>query len=331
MRRGVLTIVASTVALLLVGEVAARALDDNLPAPLRYHSLEAQVKVERMDQLADAGGVDIAVVGTSIAYDVDPSMFPPRADGSPSAYNAALGSAVPALSAPWALDVVIPRLHPKVLLLGIGSFDVKANSGADLFADAFLESAGGRRDTDSQGVLDRASWWLDEHSALWEHRTELRDPENVVDAVRGQDPEVDDRIASTTQPTGRPSFGQDRSFEERILPGGGDVSNWTLGLDGVVHIQRLIRDARPHGVEVVLVNMPVTQDYIDRHPKGAEDYETYLGFMGAFAAEEGVTLLDFHEISDHQYFADEVHLNLIGAQLFTGQLIAALQERDLLD
>jgi hypothetical protein len=331
MRRGVLIIVASTIALLLMGEVAARALADNLPEPIRYHSLEAQVKVERMDELSDAGGVDIAVVGTSIAYDVDPSLFPPRPDGTPSAYNAALGSAVPSLSVPWALDVVIPRLRPKVLLVGVGSFDLKAGSAGDVFAEAFLESAAGRRDTGSQSILDKASWWLDEHSALWEHRSELRDPEVAFDAVRGQDPEVTDRIAATTQPTGRPSFGQDRRFEDREQRGGGDLSNWSIGLENAAHLQRLVRQARAQGVEVVLMNMPATQDYIERHPNGAASYQTYLDFMAAFAEKEEFTLLDFHEISDHAYFADEVHMNLAGAQHFTAQLVAALQERGLLD
>jgi hypothetical protein len=331
MRRGrLLTILAATAVLLLAAEGVARALDDELPPLLRYHSYEADLKVDRMEELEDEGGAAIAFVGTSLVYGIDPATLPPSVDGRPSGYNAALASGIPTLVHPWAIRSVLPRLRPDVLVLGLTSYEVSDDPAAVAFTDAFLDSDGARDDGDDGSALDDVDRWLGERSALWEHRPALRDPSTLLDALRGDGFELDGLTASL-QPTGRPSFRETSRFEDRLQPGGGDLSRWEIGTENVAAIRGLIRDATEAGVDVALVNMPVTAEYVARHPDGERDYEEYRAFLEDLAEEEAVPLVDAEGLSDHRWFADEVHLNLAGARALTPLLVDALRAHGLLD
>ncbi len=329
-RRWVLSVVVATVAVLLVGEATARAIGSDLPPLLRYHSYEADLKVHRMDQLHRSGGADIAFVGTSQVYDIDPSVLPASVDGRTTGYNAALGSGIPALASPWAIHSVLPRLHPRLLVLGLTSYDLSDDSRSLAIADAYLASKGGQHDLGRSSLMDNVDHWLAQRSSLWDHRTAMRDPAKVLDAIRGRHTVVDP-VAATIQPTGRPSFDQTQRFEDRTQAGGGDLRGWAIGMRNVAAVRTLLRDAKAAGVRVALLNMPVTAEYIAGHPNGAQDYARYLTFLQGLADEEHVTLIDASPLSDHRYFADEVHLNLTGARVLTPLLVTALRAHGLLD
>jgi hypothetical protein len=331
MRRGrLLLILAVTGVLLLVAEGVARALDDELAPLLRYHSYEADLKVERMDDLHDEGGAAIAFVGTSLVYGIDPTLLPRSVDGRAAGYNASLASGIPTLVRPWAIRSVLPRLEPDLLVLGLTSYELSDDPAAVAFTEAFVGSDGARRDADDDGLLDGADRWLGEHSSLWAHRSSLRDPELLLDAARGQGFELD-ALTASLQPSGRPAFRERTRFEDRLQPGGGNLSRWEIGTENVAAVRGLVRDARAAGVEVALVNMPVTPEYVARHPDGAADYEEYRAFLRELAEEEDVALVDAHGVSDHAWFADEVHLNLEGARVLTPLLVDALRAHGLLD
>ena len=331
MRRGrLLLILAVTAGLLLVAEGVARALDDELPPLLRYHSYEADLKVERMDDLGQEGGAAVAFVGTSLVYGIDPAALPRSVDGRPAGYNAALASGIPLLIRPWTTHAVLPRLAPDLLVVGLTSYELSDDPFAVVQAEAFASSDGARRDRDDAGALDRVDRWLGEHSALWEHRSALRDPSTLLDAVRGDGFELD-AVTASLQPSGRPSYRERTRFEDRLQPGGGGLGRWEIGTDNVAALRGLLREARAAGVEVALVNMPVTEEYVARHPRGAADYEAYRAFLRDLAEEEDVPLIDGHGLTDHRFFADEVHLNLEGAQAFTALLVDALRAHGLLD
>jgi hypothetical protein len=69
----------------------------------------------------------------------------------------------------------------------------------------------------------------------------------------------------------------------------------------------------------VLVEMPVTQDAIDAHPHGADDYRLFEQILGTFASRTQV--IDAHAwFEGTTEFADPFHLNSKGRARFTRQL-----------
>jgi hypothetical protein len=318
-RRAIL-VVAVIAVMLVIGELGVRALDSRLPRALVWQSAEAEDKVDRMDTLAAAGGVDMVFVGSSLVNaGVDPKLF---ADDI-TAYNAALSAAVPQLTDPWTVDVVFPRLHPKVLVVGVSSFDFSDNASATAFYNAFAQSLGGREAIGADDVLDDADRWMHDHSALWAHKFDLRDPATTLDALRGKNP-PDDPLVQQVEPTGHTIYKGHGAFNNRP-DAGPPIGNWSVGTKNPGAHVALIAAAKAQGIKVVLVDMPVTDEYIARHPHGSEDFATYLDRLRELGASTGTPVLEFDSIRDHSLFADIVHLNATGATAFTPQLMAAIE------
>jgi hypothetical protein len=318
------------VVMLLLGELAARALDSRLPEPLVWHTAEAQAKVAQMDRYAASGGAEIVLAGTSIVMTgVEPAIID-QAVGKPATYNAALSSGIPLLTEPWVLDVVVPRLHPKLLIVGLSSFDFSDDPSSKAFAEAFLSSPGGIEATHRGDFLDTINRWVTDHSQLWAHRFTLRDPAALADALRGKGTGPDPEVAAL-QANGRGGFGQDLKFGEATIAAGAPVGSWKVGTENLAALRTLIAGAKANGTTVVLVDMPTTDEYISFHPHKAADYATFLTAFRAFAADQGVKALEFDTMRDHLYFADATHLNRIGSQAFTARLVEALKADHLLD
>ena len=72
--------------------------------------------------------------------------------------------------------------------------------------------------------------------------------------------------------------------------------------------------------------MPVTDEYVVAHPRGAEDYATYLRYLRSFGERLGTPVIEMNTVRDHALFADEVHLNIDGATQLTTDLVARLRE-----
>lgn len=323
--RRLATIAGVAVVMLLVLEVAVRLIDQRLPEPLLWHSEEAQAKVEQMDALARRGGVDLVFLGTSIVNaGVEPAVVGEHTGGRVGSYNAGLSSGTPRLMEPWLLDVVGPRLSPDVVVIGLTSFEVAAVERSPFF-DAFAASPAGRQSMRTESRVDRADRWLGERSALWANRVALRSPDSVLDAVRGAAPPVSPEVAAL-QPNGRTSFLQTQQFEDRVLGVGIDLTDWTIGGDEPAALRRLVDGVTASGARAVLVEMPVTDEYIARHPRGAADYAEFEAFMARFATEAGVDLIsDLDTRRDHRWFADEIHMNNDGATAFTAALVDELR------
>ena len=142
---------------ILIGEVAARLLSSNLPEPQRWQSIEAQQKVEQMDRLKARDGAEIVFVGTSLVnVAIDPSIVERGLGPDVDVYNGALSAGVPSIMEPWTTSVVLPRLHPKVVVLGLSTFDFYDHVSAEEFRKALVALAGrqagnGRREPPRQG------------------------------------------------------------------------------------------------------------------------------------------------------------------------------------
>lgn len=332
MRRRLVLTLASAAAVLLVGELATRAIADDLPAVLEWHSAEAEHKVEQMEDLGDADVVFLGSSLTNAGFVPETLVNGLAATGrSVVAYNAGLSACIPMLTELWAEEVVLPRLHPEVVVLGLSSFDFTDHPSADVFVSSFASSPAGERAVGDDGVLDRLDHWLDDRSELWRHKVALRNPDSIFDAIRGRGPLADPQVAAMDA-FGRTGYLQTQRFEDRIDDGGVGVpiETWSLGRRNPAALERVVTGLRDQGITVVLVDMPVTDEYVLAHPGGAADYEVYLRYLRAFAERVGAPLIEMSGVRDHALFADEIHLNIDGATQLTNALVARITELNLL-
>jgi hypothetical protein len=93
------------------------------------------------------------------------------------------------------------------------------------------------------------------------------------------------------------------------------------------YLHRLLNWGREHGVEVVLVDMPVTAEVEGRYPR---EFAVYRDLLAATARERGVTVLwarrEAIGLSDAD-FGDMIHLNAAGARKLSRWLRHQLDDR----
>ncbi|MCB1017068.1 MAG: hypothetical protein KDB10_18410 [Acidimicrobiales bacterium] len=332
----VAAIVAGMVLLVLaLGEIGARAFSPYLPEPLLWSDRSTQVKVAQMDRLRrEQGCVDVAFVGNSMTRDaIDPATFSAADPDHHSAYNAALDAATPALLSRWTLEEVEPRLDPATVVLGLSSFDL--NDEARIAASA-LESYDTA--TLSRGDLfGRLQAPFVEHSDLFRFRNELRDPTEVWSGIqrlrRGETTErlTADGIDGIIGPDGE-------GLSRRDLRYTGSVSiqrfaqtellnDFDLGGVQIAAAEGLVSELHERGVEVALVVLPITEDYVGLHPDGGADYQRFLVATQRLAERTGAVLVDAHAWAPGDAsFADTHHLNGDGALAFSAALPGLLAE-----
>lgn len=326
---------AMVLVVLALSELGARALGPYLPEPLLYSDKSTQVKVAQMERLARREGcVDIAFVGNSMTRDaVDPRTYTASDPQHRSAYNAALDAATPALLERWTLEQVEPRLDPATVVLGLSSFDLNDNARIAASAlDSYTTATLSRDD-----LFGRLQAPFVEHSALFEYRNELRDPSQLWAGIQAAaDGERQERLSAD-------------GIEGIIGPDGEGLSRRELRYTGAVSIQRfdrtellndfrmggaqltaaedLIEGLQDRGVEVVLLLLPVTEDYIAQHPAQGADFQRYLVTARRLAESTGATLVEAQGwAAGDEQFADTHHLNGDGSLAFSADLPGLLAD-----
>ena len=322
-------IAAMVLVVLALSELGARAFSPYLPEAQVWSDKSTQVKVAQMDRLAwREGCVDIAFVGNSMTRDaIDPRTYTAADPDHRSAYNAALDAATPSLLSRWTLEEVQPRLDPATVVLGLSSFDLNDNARIAASALDSYETAPLSRDD----LFGRLQAPFIEHSDVFRYRNELRDPAEVWAGIqRVRSGERQERLSAD-------------GIEGIIGPDGEGLSRRPLQYTGAVSIQRLLQtellndfrmggtqidaadglisELADRGVEVVLLVLPVTQDYVELHPDGGADFQQFLVTARRLAERTGAVLVDAHGwAGGDAQFADTHHLNGDGALAFSADL-----------
>jgi hypothetical protein len=305
--------------ILLLAEVGVRLVDDRLPSPQRWSRLEEQIKADDLKALADEPGGVVFLGSSMMNAAADPAVVKADLDRPEPVYNASLLGADTRITRLWATRLVVPTVRPSVAVIGVSCREIGSQDPAlTTQYRQFVDAPAVRTLEDREKLLARVDEQVGRVSALVKHRYELRRPLNLVGG--------DER--STTTFTIDPD-GQDDYFLERAYPAPQDVQDvlYRPDVTKLVLSQRRIdaladtvRDLRRESVDVVVVNMPVTQDYVSYLPAPSEQSnarcwrvlrETAEG-AGARYVEAGVW--------DKALFADPIHLNGAGSRRFSAML-----------
>ncbi|HEY9756137.1 MAG TPA: D-alanyl-lipoteichoic acid biosynthesis protein DltD [Oculatellaceae cyanobacterium] len=91
-------------------------------------------------------------------------------------------------------------------------------------------------------------------------------------------------------------------------------------------LQDMLTSCKKNNIEVLLVNMPLTQTNLGLMPEGL--YQKYLGMLKETASKNNVAILDLGEMKyGDECFYDTVHLNEIGAEPFLSSVSQSIHEQ----
>jgi len=330
--------IALTSVLVLVGllasELTVRLVDDRLPKQLEWHAWEAQHKVEQMDAFARRNHrAKIVAVGASeMFFGLNPRALDDELGGGRLAYNAALPGGIPRIMELWTTKVVLPRLHPEVLLVSVNSADLNDNGPSQKdFYDFFASSPAVRHLMDTETWLERLDRRFAGWSDLWRFRWILRRPADLMRAIRGQ------TIAAGGEPVGADGVGLSQ-LNRRLVATPGSIrafqrrrretwlKNYSIGSVESGALLRLVQSARAQGIAVVVVEMPVTKYFAAAHPHGEADLEAFHRAIDRIVSTTGSVFVDAsHIAATDDYFGGFVHLNGAGTKAFTSFIAQRLR------
>ncbi|MBI2705406.1 MAG: hypothetical protein HYX32_08980 [Actinobacteria bacterium] len=326
MRRGLVATGAIAIVVLVLAELAARALSPFLPEPKLWADDATTVKVAQLEARAGTC-TDLIVAGNSMGRDAFvPAVFSAADPARRTAWNASLDAASPPLLRRWLTEVVVPRARPATVVLTLASLDVNANSKA----------ARSVRDSYDSAPLSRPGLWgkveatVVGSSALLQRRTELRQPSLLWDALgrarSGQRPATLDAsglpgvLGADGEGLSRRPLRYTGSPASKAFLTGQLLNDYQLDAGLLTAEADLVRALQGAGVSVVLLVLPVTDDYAALHPGGKEQFDAFLALARSTATATGVPFIDLARGTAADRFADTNHLNAAGADAFSRDL-----------
>lgn len=330
---------AVVLVVLLLAEGYVRLVERHLPTVRAGDAAEMIIKARQIDALAAEQGeqVDVVVFGTSMMDSAtSPSTILARSKRYDSVYNAAIVGAPLATQVRWADEIVLDRLEPDLIVLGIHPVDLLLGGVLDLNirpaqADVVFSRVLRETGEDPIAAVDR---WLHDHVALVRQRGALRQPRTMWDAtlktVTGQEPDKFFALRDETfwfehlTPLGESSMFRGDPFEvkgfykqlrERLR-----TDQFATG-----DLHRLLELVSDTDARVVVVIPPVP---LTSWRDGAVDLsalEEGVEIITEAAAEHGVEVIDFTDSGyRNELFADMLHSNDKGAVQFSTELAARL-------
>lgn len=339
-RRPWLSSLAVVLAVVMVAEVAVRSLESQLPTVRAGDAAEMIIKARQIDALAAEGDgqVDLVVFGTSMMDSAtSPSIVLANSTRFDSAYNASVVGAPLATQVRWADEIVLRRLEPDVIVLGVHPVDllltdvlnlnIKPDQADTVFSRVLRETR-----NDPIAAIDRLSH---DHVALVRQRGALRRPRTMWDAtlraVTGQDPpgslalrdeafwfEHLTPLGESSQFHGDP-FGITAAGEQ--LRAKFEPSGFTT-----TDLRRLLDVVTATDAQVVVVVPPVPVEAWREVGVDLEALATGVRIISDLADEYGAPVLDFSTSGyPNAQFADVLHSNDQGASRFSADLVAQLE------
>lgn len=308
-----------------VAEAGMRVAEGRSCPPSTWPSEEIGAKYDQIVDLQDSNErLDTIFVGSSAVFEgIDPIAFSAAAGGRSVAYNAALGAASMLSIAPWTLEILEPLTSADTVVIGVIARDINDNGvGQRAFFDRlqaspdFAAASGGE-----QNLADRMAATLDDVSALWRMRPFWREPITFLRGVASNSMRCAEVGPFGAEPASEQEHGYSFDPGFRKFWRDRQLHDFAFGGDEAGALEDLITGLQQRGVEVVLVNMPVTDDYVALLPDAGADQAEFELFLESLAAERGVRYFDAHDvIASRDQFRDPAHLNPSGANALSQAL-----------
>jgi hypothetical protein len=297
-------------ACLLAGEVGARAIAPRLSSAGTWPEGEISEQYDKMSELERSGKrVDVAFAGSSmIKWAIDAKVFS-RKTGQ-TAVNAWLPASSNVTLSPWLIDVVVPLLHPKTVVIEVSTRDFNDRVADNDALRTLTTSPGYLQRTDSDSLLTQIDSTLAKRIALVRVRRSLREPTKVIDALTGPRQPWDRHCPNNLPARGRRLL---RRYPENWRQPY-SATNQTLAILDVVD------KLEARGVEVVLLRLPTAYDYVRALP-GEDNVVGYEAAMGQVVEQTGVPVIDGRRTVPIEQFRDYLHVTCDGMDTFTRSLI----------
>jgi len=313
--RRIASFVIGLALVLLLLEFAARGVESSGADALRWYDASTQLRVE---QMAASDDVEVVFAGTSMAWQgLVPAVWTANDTEGRGAFNVGMAGGVPEVMEPWLLDVVQPELHPDLVVWGLSSLDFSISYGADNVAryrDA-LETR--------EGALAEIERIAARYSALVRYRNVLRDPSewgetrgfDEATSILGVDGERRDFVVDA-------SAERRRQVEARL-------ANFTLDPTDIEAIHRTVVQLRDAGTDVVFVQMPIPERYVELHPGGPDDVAATRQAIVRLGEVLDVEVIDATSGFADLDFVDFTHLNERSAAALTEQVARQISGAEL--
>jgi len=311
--RRLLLVLSGMLGVFVVAELTSRVVVSESSPAIRWYDASAQLKVEQMDDVAD---VDVVFAGTSMAWQAFvPAIFDD--DTGLESYNAGLNGGTPEVMERWLVEEVVPRTQPTAVVWGLSSYDLAPAYGSQQ-RNAYDDAPETR--TGALAAIDnRASDW----SVLIRNRAVLRSVGDVTGREAEDRRREFDQADRTLGDDGeRLDFDVDISSDRRDITRT-RLTGFTPDPDDLLRISNTIRSLQRDGIEVILVQLPVPERFIDAHPNGASDYQTVAPALEALATMMQTRLLRLDDGFTDDDFVDFTHLTKPATSEFTEGFAAA--------
>jgi len=328
-RRGLALVVIAAVLTLLVAEAGAHVVARRLPETLTWPDAESQHKVAAMDALGTRGGASTVLVGSSMTEaGGDPRLLTGLLRPSRPVFNAALNGADLRVLEKWSTRVVVPKLHPKTLVIGLSSHEFNDNGKQQKKRySGFLTAPSARVAFGRGTIVDRVELAADRHSDLVKYRSRLRNP--YLALTKQYKKQLGNQVTPLGSLKGLVVFSSSAyRFTDafRRLNTQDTLFHFKIGPVETGALERMITRLHQQHVNVVVVEMPLTDDAVALHPRGAADIRDFEVALQAIVTKAGARLVNMQpEFTDHSWFSDPYHLNAKGRARFSTLLAQALR------
>jgi hypothetical protein len=294
----------------VTAEIGARLAERRLPDYPWWHDRLTTGKWHQLRALDRP--VDVLLAGSSqmlTALDPLALVTPPR-----RCYNAALYRGVPTVMAEWLELVVLPRTRPKVVVWGVSILDLNDNG---TFHSGVYE-----RFAASAAQPARRPGRLKPHLALARRAALLRHPKALLRALRMPDPHEDKPLSDLLGPMGK-GLEYVRFDSYRLSPQKAAfvrdeiTTEFAMGGRQVDALRAGAAAVRRSGADLVLMEMPATDEFYEMYPRQHEDLRVARVLLAALAEELGAPFVAVDDDLPEQWFTDCVHLNGVGMKAWT--------------
>ena len=296
-------VLAAIVTLALV-EGAVRLVEPRLPAPGPWPTQEYGRHESQMAQVDDP--LETLVVGSSIAgVAIRPEELPELG----RAYNHWLAGPGMRSVADLTRRVLLDRADPRRVVVGVTMREFNDGPSQLAHYEAMVNSDGFREQTGTASWIDRADKMLRSTSAIAANRESLRDPVLLVNRLRtgrltperiesdGHLSEGGDQVVAEASP--------EHTQQERD-----SMARYTFSVAGLRALDQLLVECQRRNIEVVVVNLPVTEQFIGFANGGIEDQRDFENRVRSATERRGGTWVDTMNVPwADEWFADVSHLN----------------------